>query len=124
MLVGVYSPLPRWTLPKKSGRLGGAGDGITEQLAFAGPALLSQTRSCPEASGTFRRQTWTGAMMLGSWALQAPQVQGIVLEVGGAASWMETDGVLPVPPGQPDTVGGIAGRGVGLRDRLSSLHRQ
>ena len=62
--------------------------------------------------------------MLGSWALQAPQVQGIVHEVGGAASWMETDGVLPVPPGLPDIEAWIAGHGVGLQDMLSSLHRQ
>lgn len=63
-------------------------------------------------------------MILGSWAFQAPQVQGIMLEVGGTVSWTETDGVLPVPPGQRGIVGRIAGHGVVFRDMPISLHRQ
>ena len=51
-------------------------------------------------------------------------MQGIVLEVGDTVSWTETDGVLPVPLGQPDTIGEIAGHGVVFRDMLISLHRQ
>ena len=51
-------------------------------------------------------------------------MQGIVLEVGGTVSWTETDSVLPVPPGQPDIVGGITSHGVVFRDMLIFLHRQ